>query len=51
MECRGWANRSAVAVGATDSGGPLAGLAFAAKDCFQVRERVDPCVQCYCTDG
>ncbi|PSC74805.1 amidase [Micractinium conductrix] len=34
--CRGWADQSAVLAGAAAAEGPLAGLAFAAKDCFDV---------------
>lgn len=38
-DCRGWAEsgRAAVLAGALGADGPLAGLAFAAKDSFDVR--------------
>ncbi|KAL4858274.1 Amidase 1 [Chlorella vulgaris] len=36
MECRAWASRTAAAAGTRDVDGPLAGLAFAAKDSYDV---------------
>lgn len=45
MECRAWASRTAAAAGTRDVDGPLAGLAFAAKDSYDVRDAQQaPCL-------
>ena len=40
MDSRGWACRAVTAAGAAGADGPLAGLAFAAKDSYNVGGRV-----------